>query len=158
MILIIFCQASNVARNSMSRTNAEWYFIGQVQLKPVNQTGVGIRLNPSDGTFLLSRRASIFEVFVQSPLDPEFDFNHNELIETRLTVDNQLLGICTRTGQAIAVPLDSDNAVDDGVNLFYHKCKFDHIGSSFRLGNNQDVRWLRHCNSKLYVCEAPNKI
>jgi hypothetical protein len=136
-----------------SHMTEKWYFVGQMQIKPVNQTGTALTLNPTDGTFFLSRRPSIFEVFVLRSSDPELNSSFSELLQIRLVVDGRFLGVSFETGQAIAAPLDSDGAVDDVASLIFHKCKFDHIGSSFRWRHHEGDRWLRHSNSKVYVCE-----
>ena len=136
------------------REIGRWEFLGRIQIRPVNQAGTGVHLDDYRGTFKLSRRSSVFGLYVMIPVEQSAP---HDIRCVRLVCDKYFLGLSESSELATPIPISSSDHV--GVNLELRKYVFDHIGSSIQVQSNRKREsWLRHSNSQLHVSSLSIRI
>lgn len=133
----------------MNQGTSGWRVLGKIHIYSINHSGQGLRLCSPENTFVLSQKPSIFHLLVMTSSSMKFDWVCSMLVVIRLVCESKFLAH-HKDGTTSAVPVSHGHLPDYSVDLEFHKCVFDHVGSSFKSRVLEDG-WMRHENSRVYV-------
>jgi len=131
-------------------------FLGKVFIRSLNQIGESVKLHTQSRSFILSRKASVFDLYtIETDCT---DYRIQEHVDIIMKCGEYILS-CDRDGLAAAsVPDTDDKIISDSAILRYCKRKFDSISVSFSAIIQGQTFWLRHSNSKLKVCVSSDDV
>jgi len=132
---------------------SSWVYLGQIMIQPVNQAGSWVFCDESKGELRLSRRSSVFQVFLKISTERLQIPAPHDTHDIRLVCGKHFVGFSESTGRVIAVPL-SDSSGHKWVDFGHQRQIFGYVGSSFKVLGYPRKLWMRHSNSQLYVCDT----